>query len=235
MGIPTGQIVGRPMVERACGCKQEFQEFAVDRYRAQRLAKFKQTRCSECVAKLNEEQQRAAATVPKKGEALQLLPRGTSVTMTRKPDGNWAGSLAADGMTVESIADGLQSLTIALARLWAAQHVAKAGPPAPPAAPAAKPAASSGGSRQRLRQGQRRRPQDQARRQPNQRPRGQSRRRRRGHDNINERSGSAHRGSVTSRSAADHRRQGLAADDLDDFWDIRAASGLATCARYARP
>ena len=54
MSEPTGKIVGRPMVVRACGHPQEFQEYAVDKFRAQRLAKFQSTRCSACVAKLVE-------------------------------------------------------------------------------------------------------------------------------------------------------------------------------------
>jgi hypothetical protein len=106
------------MVPRACGCLQEFQHFAVDKYRAQRLAKFQKTRCSTCVTKLNEEQKKAAAALPKKGEAFQLLPLGTKVTMTRRPDGSWAGTLTADGRTVEAIADGPQGLSVSLARLW---------------------------------------------------------------------------------------------------------------------
>jgi hypothetical protein len=77
MTEPTGKIVARPMVARACGCVQEFQHFAVDKYRAQRLAKFQKTRCAACVARLNEEQRLAAAALPKKGEALQSLPPGT--------------------------------------------------------------------------------------------------------------------------------------------------------------
>ncbi len=41
MGLPpTGEVVARPMVRRACGHEQEFQHYAVDKYRAQRLAKF---------------------------------------------------------------------------------------------------------------------------------------------------------------------------------------------------
>ncbi len=118
MTEPSGAIVARPMVARACGCLQEFQHYAVDKYRAQRLAKFKKTRCAACVAKLNEEQQRASAALPKKGEALQLLPPGTQVTLTRRPDGTWTGTLAAGGTTVEAVGVGPQGLTIALARLW---------------------------------------------------------------------------------------------------------------------
>ena len=37
MGMPSGEIVARPLVARACGCLREFQEFAKDRYREQRL------------------------------------------------------------------------------------------------------------------------------------------------------------------------------------------------------
>ena len=115
--LPTSEIVGRPMVPRACGCLQEFQQYAVDKYRAQRLAKFQKTRCSACVTKLNEEQQRMAAALPTKGEALQLLPSGTQVFVTRQADGKWSGALIAEGTKVETVGDGLQGLTIALARL----------------------------------------------------------------------------------------------------------------------
>ena len=74
MGLPpTGEIVARPMLVRACGCVQEFQHYAVDKYRAQRQAKFQRTRCPTCVAKLVE-QQRIASTLPKKGEAFKQLP-----------------------------------------------------------------------------------------------------------------------------------------------------------------
>src|ERR1700678_2849706 len=105
MSIPSGEIIARPMVARACGCLQEFQHFAVDKYRAQRLAKFQKTRCSTCVAKLNEEQKKAAAALLKKGEAFQPLPTGTKVSMARSPDGTWKGTLTAEGTTVEAIAD----------------------------------------------------------------------------------------------------------------------------------
>src|SRR5688572_9829600 len=118
MAEPTGKIVARPMVARACGCLQEFQHYEVDKYRAQRLAKFQKSRCPACVEKLNEEQRRAAALLPKKGEALQALPRGTQITMTRKPDGTWAGTLQADGKTVEQTGSEPQGVCIALARLW---------------------------------------------------------------------------------------------------------------------
>ena len=101
MTQPSGKIVGRPMVVRACGHEQEFQHYAVDNYRAQRLAKFQQTRCAECVAKLVEEQQRAAEALPKKAEALRSLPAGTQVFLTRQPDGSWTGTLSADGTRSE--------------------------------------------------------------------------------------------------------------------------------------
>src|SRR5216684_1374347 len=100
MSEPSGKIVARPLVVRACGCKQEFQHYEVDKYRAQRLAKFQKTRCADCVARLNEEQRRAAEALPKKGEALRLLPPGTQVSMTRRPDGTWSGTLAAGGTAV---------------------------------------------------------------------------------------------------------------------------------------
>src|SRR5438876_10190618 len=97
MTEPSGKIVARPMAARACGHQQEFQHYTVDKYRAQRLAKFQQTRCAECAAKLVEERQRAAAALPKKGEVLNSLPPGTQVSLTRQPDGSWAGTLSADG------------------------------------------------------------------------------------------------------------------------------------------
>jgi hypothetical protein len=122
MSLPTSKIVARPMVARACGHKQEFQHYEVDKYRAQRLAKFQQTRCADCVAKLNEEQQRMAEAVPKKGEALKSLPAGTQVSLTRQPDGLWIGTLAGGGTTVDAVGAegaGPQSVVVALARLWA--------------------------------------------------------------------------------------------------------------------
>lgn len=120
MGVPSGEVIARPMVARACGCVREFQHYAVDKYRTQRLAKFQSTRCEACVAKLNEEQQRAAAAAPKRGELMQMLPAGTRVTLTRQPDGTWAGTLTAGGAEVSGTGEGAQGLTLALARLWLA-------------------------------------------------------------------------------------------------------------------
>jgi len=139
MSTPSGEIIARPMVARACGCMQEFQHFAVDKYRAQRLAKFQKTRCSNCVAKLNEEQKKAAAALPKKGEAFQLLPIGTKVTMNRRPDGSWAGTLSADGTTVEAIADGPQGLSVSLARSWVSSHRPSGKPTSAKVEPHGKP------------------------------------------------------------------------------------------------
>jgi hypothetical protein len=142
MGVPTGEIVARPMMPRACGCLCEFQHYAVDKYRAQRLAKFQSTRCPECVAKSEAEQRAAAASLPSKGEAVQSLPPGTQVTLARQADGSWAGTLAADGATVEGTGDGPQGLTITLARKWLLTKGYEAKPaPAAPAAAAPKPAA----------------------------------------------------------------------------------------------
>src|SRR5260370_41772813 len=101
MTNPSGRIIGTPLFARSCGHKQEFQEYTVDKYRAQRLAKFQQTRCAECAAKFVEEQKAAAAALPKKGEVLNLLPPGTQISLSRRPDGSWSGSLAADGTSVE--------------------------------------------------------------------------------------------------------------------------------------
>ena len=128
MAVPTGEVVARPMVARACGCLCEFQHYAVDKYRTQRLAKFQKTRCTECVAKLNDEHKKAAAEIPKKGEAIQLLPPGTQLALSRKPDGAWAGTLEADGAKVEATGVGPQGLIISLARMWLAAKGIKAPP-----------------------------------------------------------------------------------------------------------
>ncbi len=119
MAEPTGKIVARPMVVRACGCAQEFQHYAVDKYRAQRLAKFQGSRCPACVTKLQEEQRRAVG-LPK-GEALEAIPVGSQVTLTIRPDGSWDGKLTAGGATVETTGTagaGPQAVVVALARMW---------------------------------------------------------------------------------------------------------------------
>jgi hypothetical protein len=144
MGVPSGEIVARPMMPRACGCLCEFQHYAVDRYRAQRLAKFQSTRCPACVAKAEDERKAALATLPGKGEAIQGLPNGTEIHLTRRPDGKWAGVLTAEGTKVEAVADWPQGLSGTLARLWAAARGITVDPPAdkpaPPPAALSKPA-----------------------------------------------------------------------------------------------
>ncbi len=129
---PTGEIVARVMLARACGCLQEFQHYQVDKYRAQRQAKFQGTRCPACAAKVAEEKRQAAA-IPK-GEVLRQLPPGTQVTLTRAADGSWGGTLAADGMTVEVVGvareagPGMQAVAVELARLWLAARDQKLPP-----------------------------------------------------------------------------------------------------------
>jgi hypothetical protein len=125
MGVPSGEIVARPMVARACGCVCEFQHYAVDRYRAQRLAKFQSTRCPECVAKSEEERKAALAALPGKGEAILALPKGTQIALLRRPDGKWSGKLDSEGTTVEAVAEWPQGLPATLARLWAAARTGK--------------------------------------------------------------------------------------------------------------
>ncbi len=120
MGLPSGEVIARPKVARACGCLKEFQHYSIDKFRAARLAKFQSTRCEDCVAKLNEEQRIAASALPKKGEAFKMLPAGTEIFMSRKADGTWAGTLSGSGTVVEAIGDGPQGLTVALARFWVA-------------------------------------------------------------------------------------------------------------------
>jgi hypothetical protein len=118
MGMPTGKIIDRPMLVRACGCVCEFQLFERDRFRAQRQAAFVGSRCPDCVAKSQAEQRRLAALVPGKGEALRALPADTQVTMTRT-EAAWAGTLAAAGMTVTGTADSPVGLVVTLVRSWA--------------------------------------------------------------------------------------------------------------------
>jgi hypothetical protein len=125
MGLPpTGEIVARVMLPRACGCLQEFQHYTVDKYRAQRQAKFQRTRCPACVAKLLEEQRKALP--PRKGEVLKQLPPGTEVTLRRAADGSWGGTLSAEGTSVEvkgvagEAGPGMQAVAVELARLWVA-------------------------------------------------------------------------------------------------------------------
>jgi hypothetical protein len=103
------------MVPRACGHLCEFQHYAVDKYRAQRLAKFQKTRCPECVAKMQEAQRLAA--VPR-GEAFRLLPAGAVITVALGTDGTWVGKLTASGRSVEADGEGPQGVCLALARLW---------------------------------------------------------------------------------------------------------------------
>jgi hypothetical protein len=130
MGLPpTVEIVARPMVVRACGCEQEFQHYKVDKYRAQRLAKFQGSRCPACVAKLQDELRRAVG--PPKGEALKALPAGTQVSLTLTSGGAWKGALSAAGRTVETegpAGAGAQAVVVALARLWLAADGSAGGP-----------------------------------------------------------------------------------------------------------
>jgi hypothetical protein len=130
MGVPSGEIVARPMVARACGCLCEFQHYAKDKYREQRLAKFQETRCPACVAKLEEERRRVVAARPARGEAIKALPRDTQIAIARKPDGLWVGTLTASGTTVDAVADSPQPLAATLAQLWAvARGIVKSTPP----------------------------------------------------------------------------------------------------------
>ncbi len=141
MGVPSGEVIARPMVARACGCQREFQHYAVDKYRAQRLAKFQKTRCEVCVAKLNEEQKLAAANIPKKGEAFKQLPNGTLMAITRRADGTWTGTLTAEGKTVEADGEGPQGVSLALARIWLTGEDGTSPPKAVPAPAASAPTA----------------------------------------------------------------------------------------------
>ncbi|MFL5327657.1 MAG: hypothetical protein ACJ8C4_01975 [Gemmataceae bacterium] len=116
MTPPSGAIIARPMLKRACGCVQEFQYYEVDRYRAQRQAKFESTRCPACAAKQIEAQR-----IPSKSEALTGLPTGAALLLVRMEDGTWAGKLTAAGQTVEAAGPSPQNLTVALAQQWTMQ------------------------------------------------------------------------------------------------------------------
>ena len=131
MGVPSGQVVARPQLTRACGCVQEFQFYAVDRYRAERMAKFQQTRCPACVAKL--EAERKLVGLPKKGEAFKALPPGATISLEHRPDGTWAGTLTAGGRTVEAVEPtaGPQSIILTLTRQWLTETAKAANPAAP--------------------------------------------------------------------------------------------------------
>jgi hypothetical protein len=126
MGVPPrGKIVERPMLARSCGCVQEFQYYEVDKFRAQRQAKFQRTRCPACAAKVAEDQR----LLPK-GEALNALPEGTQMTLVLQPGGFWTGTLSAAGKSVESTGvenAGPQSVVVALARQWVKEHGGRAG------------------------------------------------------------------------------------------------------------
>jgi hypothetical protein len=120
MGLPpTGKIVARPMLVRACGCTQEFQVYETDRYRQQRQAKFQSTRCPACAAKVAAEQNRKGGA-PAKPDVLKLLPAGAQVMLTVDANGNWSGKLTAEGKTVALPTQpgfGPQAVIAALARL----------------------------------------------------------------------------------------------------------------------
>ena len=116
MTPPSGEIVARPMLKRACGCVQEFQYYEVDKYRAQRQAKFESTRCPGCAAKLIESQR-----IPSKGEAFSLLPPGAKLLLERADDGTWSGELTALDVTVSTKDAALQSIIGALAQQWVMQ------------------------------------------------------------------------------------------------------------------
>jgi len=71
MTEPSGRIVAVVKDVRACGHPGEFQHYERDPYRAQRLAKFRRTRCPACAAaaaKAHEDNQKAASEKRKAAE-----------------------------------------------------------------------------------------------------------------------------------------------------------------------
>ncbi|MFL5330289.1 MAG: hypothetical protein ACJ8C4_15420 [Gemmataceae bacterium] len=113
MTPPSGAIIARPMLKRACGCLQEFQYYQVDKFRAQRQAKFQSSRCPTCAAKQIE-----AKRIPPKAEALAALPTSTRMVLVLLTEGSWAGKLTAQSITVEAERNSPDVLIIALAQLW---------------------------------------------------------------------------------------------------------------------
>jgi hypothetical protein len=126
MGVPPrGKVVDRPMLARACGCAQEFQYYEVDKYRAERQAKFQRTRCPACAAKVAE----ATRVVPT-GEALNSLPEVTQITLSLLPGNVWTGTLTACGKSVAVIGvenTGPQAVVVAFARQWVKERGSGAG------------------------------------------------------------------------------------------------------------
>ena len=126
MSEPSGAVIARPVLARACGCRQEFQHYARDPFRAGRQAKFEASRCPACAAA-----EAAKHNVVSKREAFARLPVGATLTVTRLPDGSWAGTLTAGGVTVEAVGPFPQPLTAALAQGWAGLVAADGPAPSP--------------------------------------------------------------------------------------------------------
>lgn len=122
MPTPTSRVIATPKFIRACGCEQPFPFYAVDKGRAERLAEFKATRCPDCAAPVVTPP-RQDGPAPK--NVLAALPPGAQVTLIRQADGAWAGSLKAEGVTVEvpGLGDaGPQAVVVKLTRLWLEQR-----------------------------------------------------------------------------------------------------------------
>ena len=107
MGVPTGEVIARPMMPRACGCLCEFQHYAVDKT-AQRLAKFQSTRCPECVAK-SEAEQRARPPRCRQGEAIQSSRSARRSRTDPAAERLLDGDLARRGTTVDGTGDDPQA------------------------------------------------------------------------------------------------------------------------------
>ena len=117
MSEPAGRVVGKVPVVRGCGCTQDIDRFDRDRFFDQRLDKLKKTRCPACVTK-HAAEQKQAASLPKRGEAVAALPPGAAVSLTKRPDSIWAGTLTAGGVTVEAVGESPVGVTVALAQRW---------------------------------------------------------------------------------------------------------------------
>jgi hypothetical protein len=118
MSEPAGKVVGTINVVRGCGCTQAIERFDKDRFLEQRVAKLRKTRCPACAAKFSEAQQKAAAAVPKRGEALSALPAGAAIALAKRADNTWTGTLSVGGAAVEATGESPGGVVVALAQRW---------------------------------------------------------------------------------------------------------------------
>ena len=75
MGLPPkGEIVARPMLVRACGCLQEFQHYAVDKYRARTASQVP----TDSLRRVRRQARRRAAAAPEGRGAQAIAARNAA-------------------------------------------------------------------------------------------------------------------------------------------------------------